>query len=190
MDEVREREPELTLDEQAMLGLFVEANGMERGESEPIVIDGKKWRVRATTMRQNAKMLNLDVDILHWQEKIKKTDNARTVKRLNAKIRKAYAKKAAYKLTGRWRWLIPFYFALTWRRLYNESEKVSATLNTEEAVGRNKDFFMANLGSSKRALVLSTMQVGRADSELQERRASAESMLDKDALPKKEEGGR
>ena len=183
-----EKQHELTLDEEAMLGLTIEANLMERGAGTPIVIDGKKWSIRPTSMRQNKKMLNLDYDVLFWQRELKKDGiSRRKAKRLNTKIRKAYAKKAAYKIVGQWLWLVPFYYLLTWWRIYNVSEKVSATLNTDEAIGRNKDFFIANLGSSKRTLVLSTMQVGNVVSQMQERKASAESMLDEDASPKKEE---
>ena len=99
-----------------------------------------------------------------------------------AKIRKAYAKKAAHRVLGKRLWLIPGMFAWMWRRIYNESEKVSATLNSEEAIGENKNFYLANLGSSKR--------VGEAVKQLQERKESATSMLDEDASPKKEEGSK
>lgn len=188
MAEETEKQPELTVDEQAMLGLLVEANALQRGVGENIVIDGKVWHIRPTSQRQNLKMLNLDFDIRYWQNELKEESvSRRKAKRLNAKIRKAYAKKAAHKVLGKRLWLIPGAFFYMWRRIYNESEKVSATLNSEEAIGENKNFYLANLGSSKRALVLSTMQVGEAVRQLQERKASAESMLDEDASPKKEE---
>ncbi len=187
-EESKEEMPELTMDEQAMLGLLVEANAIQRGKSERVVIDGKVWHIRPTSQKQNLKMLNLDFDIRSWQNELKAENmSRRKAKRLNTKIRKAYAKKAAHKILGKRLWLIPFAFALTWRRIYNESEKVSATINSDEAIGENKNFYLANLGSSKRALVLSTMQVGEAVKQLQERKASAESMLDEDASPKKEE---
>lgn len=184
-----EKEPELTLDEQAMLGLLAEANALQRGKSQKIAIDGKVWPIRPTSQRQNLKMLNLDFDILYWQNELKDEKiSRRKAKRLNTKIRKAYAKKAAYKVLGKRLWFIPFAFALTWRRIYNASEQVSATLNSEEAMmSANQGFYLANLGSSKRALVLSTMQVGNAVKQMQERKASAENMLDEDALPKKKE---
>ncbi len=179
----------MTLDEQAMLSMLAEANALQRGKGQKIVIDGKVWHIRPTSQRQNLKMLNHDYDILYWQNELKDENvSRRKAKRLNAKIRKAYAKKAAHKVLGMWLWLIPFAFALTWRRIYNASEQVSATLNSEEAMmSENQGFYLANLGSSRRALVLSTMQVGKAVEQLQERKASAESMLDEDALPKKEE---
>lgn len=181
----------LALDEQAMLSLLVEANALQRGSVGYIEIDGRRWPLRPTSQRQNLKMLNLDFDILYWQNELKGEGvGVRRAKRLNSKIRKAYARKAAYKVVGRWLWLIPFYYALTWRRIYNSTEKVSATLNSEESIEPNKDFYLANLGSSRRALVLSTMQVGSAVKQQQERKASAENMLDKDALPKKEEDNR
>lgn len=187
MAEETEKTPELTLDEQAMFSLLVEANALQRGAGEKIVIDGMAWHMRPTSQRQNLKMLNLDFDIRYWQNELKEDSiGRRKAKRLNAKIRKAYAKKAAHKILGKRLWLIPGLFPYMWRRIYNESEKVSATLNSEEAIGENKNFYLANLGSSKRALVLSTMQVGEAVKQLQERKASAENMLDEDASPKKE----
>lgn len=142
MAEKTENASELTLDEQAMFSLAVEANLIQRNVGEPVIIDGKVWYVRKTSMRQNQKMLNLDFDIFFWQKRLK-ADNIgrREAKRLNTKIRKAYAKKAAYKIVGYRLWWIPFFYALTWWRIYNASEKVSSTLNTEEAIGRNRDFF-------------------------------------------------
>lgn len=189
--EDEKKEPELSLDEQAMLGLLVEANALQRGVGGNLEIDGKIWHLRPTSQRQNLKMLNLDYDILYWQGELKADGiSRRKAKRLNANIRRAYAKKAAHKVLGKHLWLVPFAFAYMWRRIYNTSEKVSATINSEEAIGGNKDFYLANLGSSRRALVLSTMQVGNAVKQLQERKASAESLLDEDALPKKEAGNR
>ncbi|MBD5367250.1 MAG: hypothetical protein HDR82_09700 [Bacteroides sp.] len=188
-DTEKRAEPEMTLDEQAMLSLLAEANALQRGKGQKIVIDGKVWHVRPTSQRQNLKMLNLDYDVLYWQNELKAEGiSRRKAKRLNARIRKAYAKKAAYRVLGRWRWLIPFAFALTWRRIYNASEQVSGTINSEEALmSENQVFYLANLGSSKQALGRSTIQVGNAVKQMQERKASAESMLDEDALPKREE---
>ena len=127
--------------------------------------------------------------MLYWQNELKGEGvSRRKAKRLNAKIRKAYAKKAAHKILGKWLWLIPFAFALAWRRIYNASEQVSATINSEEALmSENQVFYLANLGSSQQALGRSTIQVGNAVKQMQERKLSAESMLDEDALPKKEE---
>ena len=179
----------MPLDEQAMLSLLAEANALQRGKGQKIVIDGKVWNVRPTSQRQNLKMLNLDYDVLYWQNELKSEGiSRRKAKRLNAKIRKAYAKKAAHKVLGKWLWLIPFAFALTWRRIYNASEQVSATINSEEALmSENQVFYLANLGSSKQALGRSMIQVGNSDKQKQERKASAESMLDEDASPKKAE---
>ena len=182
------KELDMPLDEQAMLSLLVEANALQRGKGQKIVIDGKVWHVRPTSQRQNLKMLNLDYDVLYWQNELKSEDiSRRKAKKLNTKIRKAYAKKAAHKVLGKWLWVIPFAFAFMWRRIYNASEQVSATLNSEEALmSENQVFYLANLGSSKQVLARSITQVGNAVKQMQERKASAESMLDEDALPKKE----
>lgn len=179
----------MRLDENAMLALLAEANALQRGKGREVVIDGRKWRVRQTSQRQNLKMLNLDYDVLYWQKELKREGvSRRRAKRLNARIRKAYAKKAAYKVLGMWLWFIPFAFALTWRRIYNASEQVSATLNSEEAMmSANQVFYLANLGSSKQALSRSIAQVGNAQEQKIQRMESAESMVYEDGLPGRED---
>lgn len=179
----------MPLDEQAMLSLLAEANALQRGKGQKIVIDGKVWHVRPTSQRQNLRMLNLDYDVLYWQNELKSEGiSRRKAKRLNTKIRKAYAKKAAHKVLGKWLWFIPFAFALTWRRIYNASEQVSATLNSEEALmSKNQVFYLANLGSSKQALARSITQVGNVQEQKTQRMESAESMVKEDGLPKAED---
>lgn len=182
------KELDLTLDEAAQMQLLAEANAIERGGiADVIVIDSKPWRIRPTSMRQNLKMQNLDYDVMFWQRQLKEAKNARQAKRMNAKIRKAYAKKAAHKVLGKRLWLVPFIYAIMWRRIYNASEKVSATINSTETVGENKVFSLANLGSSKQTLALSMMQVGEAVKERTQRGESAENMVEQDGLPKKED---
>mgnify|MGYP005608231851 FL=1 len=77
---------------------------------------------------------------------------------LNKKIREAYAKKAAHKVLGMVLIWVPFLYSIMWRIIYHSSEKVSATINSTEVIGENKVFFLANLGTSKQALALSTSQ--------------------------------
>lgn len=177
----------LTMDEEAQMQLLVEANVTQRGFASKLPIDGKVWHIRSTSQKQNVLMQNYDYDVLHWQNKIKESNNVRLIKRLNKKIRKAYAKKAAHKVLGKRLWLIPFVFAYMWRRIYNESEKVSATINSTETIGENKVFYLANLGSSKQALALSMTNVGDAVKQRIQRGESAESLVEQDGLPKKEE---
>ena len=78
-------------------------------------------------------------------------------------------------------------YTVMWRRIYHSSEAVSATINATEAIGENKVFYLANLGSSKQALVLSMNQVGEAVRQSLQRGESAVSMAEADGLPKKED---
>ena len=187
--EEENKELDMPLDEQAMLSLLAEANALQRGKGNKIIIDGKVWHIRKTTMKQGEKMLNLDYDVLYWQNELKSEGiSRRKAKKLNTKIRKTYAKKAAYKIVGKWLRLIPFFYTLAWWRIYNESEKVSATLNSEEAImSENQVFYLANLGSSKRVLANSITQVGNAQEQRTKRMESAENMVKKDGLPKRED---
>lgn len=174
-----------TMDEEAMIKLLSEAELVRKSEGMTLLIDGRKWRVRTTSQAQNSIMSGIDYDVMYWQRMLKETQSAKEAKRLNAKIRKAYARKAAHKVLGRkLRW-IPFLYSVMWRRIYHSSEKVSATINATEVIGENKVFFLANLGSSKQALALSMNQVGEAVEQRMKRGESAESMVEEDGLPKK-----
>ena len=175
------------MDEEAIERLLTEAQFVRRGRNILVTIDGKTWHIRPTSQAQNQKMADMDFDVMYWQRQLKEAQGAKTAKRLNAKIRKAYAKKAAHKVLGMWLRWVPFLYAIMWRRIYNNSEAVSATINATEAIGENKVFYLANLGSSKQALVLSMNQVGEAIEQRTKRGESAESMVEKDALPKKED---
>lgn len=173
------------MDDKAMIKLLSEADLVRKSSGMTLTIDGSVWHIRATSMAQNDIMLGLDYDVLHWQEKLKGTKTSKQAKRLNKNIRKAYAKKAAHKVLGKFfRW-IPFAYSYMWRRIYNSSEKVSATINATEAIGENKVFYLANLGSSKQALVLSMNQVGEAVGQRIKRGESAENMAEQDGLEKK-----
>ena len=180
-------ETKFSMDEEAIERLLTEAQFVRRGRNILVTIDGKTWHIRPTSQAQNQKMADMDFDVMYWQRQLKEAQDAKTAKRLNAKIRKAYAKKAAHKVLGMWLRWVPFLYAIMWRRIYNSSEAVSATINATEAIGENKVFYLANLGSSKQALVLSMNQVGEGIEQRTKRGESAESMVKKDALPKKED---
>lgn len=175
------------MDEEAIERLLTEAQFVRRGRNILVTIDGKAWHIRPTSQAQNQIMADMDFDVMYWQRQLKEAQTAKTAKRLNAKIRKAYAKKAAHKVLGIWLRWVPLLYAIMWRRIYNSSEAVSATINATEAIGENKVFYFANLGSSKQALVPSMMQVGEAIEQRTKRGESAESMVRKDALQKKED---
>lgn len=186
-EKTKQDELNLTLDEETMARLVFEAGAIsENGTlADRLVINGKVWRLRRMSMLQLEKSLRWDNRIKEWQNRQKEAKTARQVNRLNSKIQKAYAKKAAHKVLGMWLYLVPFLFALTWRRLYNADAKVVPTINSTEAFAESKVFYLANLGSSKQALVPSMMQVGEAMEQRTKRGESAESMVRKDGSAKK-----
>lgn len=177
----------LGADEQAQLELLQSAKIARRGATLTVSISGKTWKVRSTSMWQNQKMSDMDLDVMYWQRQLKDETDVKRAKRLNSKIRKAYAKKAAHKVLGRRLVLLPLLYGYMWRKIYHASEAVSATINSTEALGENKVFYLANLGSSKQALVLSMRQVGDSVKQLTQRMESAESMVEADGLPTKGE---
>ena len=153
--------------------------------ADRLIINGKVWRLRRMSSLQLEKSVRWDNRIREWQNKQKEAKTAKEVNRLNSKIQKAYAKKAAHKVLGKLLYMIPGLFALTWRILYHADAKVIPTINSTEAFAENKYFYLANLGSSKQALALSTTNVGEAVEQRTRRMESAESMVVQDGLPKK-----
>lgn len=176
---------EMSMDEQAMAQLLAEADAVRRGRGVAVTIDGRAWRIRPVSMAQMERMQWLDYDVWYMQQRLKGGVTRREARRLNRRIRQAYAKKAAHRVLGRRLWLLPGLYALTWRRLYRESEKVSATINCMCMADGTRDFYLANLGTSKQALALSMMQVGASLEERKERGASAREMLRADASAEK-----
>lgn len=187
MAEEKQDELNLTLDEEAMAKLVIEAGAISANGTlaDRLIINGKVWKLRRMSTLQLEKSLRWDNRIKEWQNRQKEAKTAKQVNQLNSKIQKAYAKKAAHKVLGQWLYLVPFLFALTWRRLYNADAKVIPTINSTEAFAESKVFYLANLGSSKQALVPSMMQVGEAIEQRTKRGESAESMVRKDGSAKK-----
>lgn len=179
--------PELSIDEEAQMRLLVEANAIQRGTlADSLEIGGKIWRLRPMAEKQLEKMENLDYDVMYWQNAQKDAKSVRVIKRLNKKIHKAFAKKAAHKVLGKRLWLVPFLFPYMWRRLYHCDVRVVATINATEIASENKVFSLANWGSSKQVLVRSMALVGETVKQRMQRTESAESMVVMDNLPKKE----
>lgn len=179
--------PELSIDEEAQMRLLVEANAIQRGKlNEYLEIGGKVWRLRPMAEKQLEKIENIGYDVMAWQNAQKEAKSAREIKRLNKKIHKAFAKKAAHKILGRRLWLVPFLFPYMWRRLYHCSAKVIATINATEIASEDKVFSLANWGSLKQVFVRSMALVGESVKQRTQRMESAESMVVQDGLPKKE----
>lgn len=176
------------LSEQQMLDMVFGAKGIERGEPTYIEVRGKKWKLRPVSQRQMAKISNLAFEMLYLQRKAKEELTLRQMKRINEKMRQIPAKQAAHYVLGRWLWVVPFLWSITWRRIYNSVEDVSSLINTTKTLmGKEKDFYIANLEVQKVLLALSMRQVGEAAKQKREREESAEGMLEQDASPKKEE---
>lgn len=170
----------LSLDEQAMLELAVKANAVKRGLKTVITAAGKQWTLRPMSLKQAERISNIDFDIKYWQSQFQAPLSRRKAKRLNSRIRRAYARRAAARWLGRW-WFVPGVAWLGWHYLYLQSEEVSATINTIGEIGGEANFYSANLGCSKHQLVRSTMQVGDVYEDLQKRKQSADAMTEEDA---------
>lgn len=170
-----------------MLDMLTGADKIRRGMPDRMPICGRIWRLRPINMKQGERISGLAFDALYLQKEAKKEGiGRRKAKRINRKIRQLGAKQAAHHVLGRRLYMIPFAYAITWRWIYHREEEVSATINTARNLyGKDKDFFIANLENLKLQLALSMRQVGEAVKQMQNRKESAEGMLDEDASPKK-----
>lgn len=187
-DNKNPKETQNPLSEQQMLDMVFGAKGIERSEPTFIEVRGKKKKLRPVSMWQMKLISNMAYEMLYLQRKAKEKLSLRQMKRINSKLRQIPAKQAAHYVLGRWLWVIPFLWSITWRRIYNNTEEVSAMINTTKTLmGKEKDFYIANLEVQKVLLALSMRQVGEAAVQKREREESAEGMLEQDALPKKEE---
>lgn len=167
--------------------MSVKANEINRGFSKSIAILGKEYSLRTISTHIAVRITNLSYDALYLERQAKKEGvSLADAKRINTKIRQIPAKIAAYYNLGRWAY-IPFVHAIWWRILFNRSEEVSARINAEATLRDEGNFFLANSEVIKRLLVLSMIPVGESVKQMLERKESAESMLDEDASPKKEE---
>lgn len=189
---MEERIQNENLSEAEWLKLSQEANKIQRGVPRSIPICGKTWKLRPISMKQGLEISNLAFEATYIQEEASKEDiSKRKLLKLNRKLRQLAAKQAAHYVLGRKLWKIPFVYSYMWRKIFNNPEEVSATINSTVTVGGNdKDFYIANLENLKFQLVLSMRQVGEAVKQMQERKESTENMLEEDALPKKEEGSK
>ena len=172
-----------------MLRLAREANAVSRKIGTSVDILGKTWKLRPIHMKQGKMISDLSFDAVAIQEEVQKEGlSARKMKRLNGRLRRLGAKMAAHYVVGYKRLWWPFYYAYMWRKIYNQPEEVSATINLHKnADGQERNFYLANLECLKLQLVLSMRQVGEAAEEMRKRKESADFMLDEDALPKKAE---
>lgn len=173
-----------TIDEQ--IKLRENAEIIMRREPLKVAIGGKVYTLHPISNMVDAKVGKLAYDALFYEKELKKENiGQRKSKRLYVKMRQISAKMAAYYKLGRYAH-IPFLHSVYWRVLWHRSEEVSATINAQTATGANKDFFLANSEVIKYLLALSMRGVGEGVKQMLERKESAESMLDEDALPKKE----
>lgn len=175
------------MDVQEQMDMALQADEIKRHKANRISIQGKEYTLRPITNKIDAIIAGYAFDALRWERELHAENcSARRMKKLNYKIRQIPAKIAAYYKLGKLSHFIPGLWSYTWRKLFNKSEEISATINSVGATGENKDFFSANLEVLKYLLALSMRQVGESVKQKLEREESATAMLDKDASPKRE----
>lgn len=159
---------------------------IQSGAPCKIEVDGRVYNVRQISQKVAYKISCLEKEIFMLEDEAKQAITLSRAKAIEKKTYTLHSKTAAYYLLGNWALFVPFLWAITWRWLFYKTNEVTFGINDAGANHKDINFFLANWQLTKARLALSTMLVGNGISQQQERMASAESMLEEDALPKKE----
>jgi hypothetical protein len=123
----------------------------------------------------------------YWcEQQAKQPITLRKAKKLARKLNTLHAKTAAIYLLGR-KALIPFVFAIRWRRLMLGYDDTVSAINFAGYKGDDQvNFFSTNWEVTKLQLARSINLIGVGLKDLEERMRSARKQAEEDATPKKE----
>lgn len=175
------------MDNKTLEELLVGADKVQSGAPCTIEVQGKKYKVKQISQKAELKIRNLEKEVLLLEREAKGEITLKRAKQIDKKMYTLHSKTAAYYLLGNWALFVPFLWAITWRRLFRKTNEVTFKINDAGANNKDVNFLLANWQVTKARLALSTMLVGNGIKQYQERMESAESMLEEDALPKKED---
>lgn len=178
------------VEENDILSMLEKEKEIRTGAPCAIVVQDKVYNVKQISNTVRRRIADLEKEALFLEREAKGEISLRKAKRIDRKIRTLHSKTAAYYLLGNKAIFIPFLFAIKWRVLDLRDSEHTFRINQAGANNKGLDFFLADWQITKAELALSTKLVGEGIKEYQERMESAESMLEKDALPKKAEDGR
>lgn len=160
---------------------------VQSGAPCEIEVQGRRFKVKQITQKVGLKISNLEKEVLVLEREAKGVITLKRAKAIDKKMYTLHSKTAAYYLLGNWALFVPFLWALTWRWLFRKTNEVTFKINDAGANNKDVNFLLANWQVTKVRLALSTMLVGNGIKQYQERMESAESMLEEDASPKKED---
>lgn len=177
-----------SIDEQ--INMLVDERAVRSGAPCTVVVGSKVYHVKDVPNIIKRKIYDLELEALILENEAKKETTLKRARKIANKLRTLHSKTAAYYLLGLKALFVPFLFAVYWRILDCRTSEHTLRINAAGAQGESVNFFYANWQITKVQLALSTKLVGEGIKAYQERVESAESMLEKDALPKKEEEGK
>ena len=167
-------------EENDILSMLEKEKEIRTGAPCAIVVQDKVYNVKQISNTVRRRIADLEKDALFLEREAKGEISLRKAKRIDKKIRTLHSKTAAYYLLGNKAICI----------LDLRDSEHTFRINQAGANNKGLDFFLADWQITKAELALSTRLVGEGIKEYQERMESAESMLEKDALPKRAEDGK
>lgn len=155
-----------------------------------IAVDGKKYTVRQISKKVRERIHTLELEAYALSGKQKEAMPLRKAKKIQRKLDRLHAKTAAYYLLGNKALLVPFLFAVKWRKLMLRSEEHVATINNAALNDEEVGFYLANWENTKHQLALSMKPIGDGVRETLKRWRAAEAQVAEDATKKKTEGSK
>ena len=151
-----------------------------------IEANGRTYKVKQFGTWVRTKVYNLALEAKFIEKQTEEAMSLKKAQKLNRRLRAIPAKQAAYLLLGNWARIKPL-FAIKWRLLEARTSEETFAINNAGLNDEDLGFFLLGFKIIKDQLAVFTKMVGESEKQKQKRQESAESMLDEDALPKKEE---
>jgi hypothetical protein len=147
---------------------------------------GKVYKVKQLRKFARSKIDRLNREAYWCEQRAKQPISLKEAKRISRRLYTLHAKTAAVYLLGL-KMLIPFAYALRWRRLMLGYDEVVAKINAAGASGDAQvNFSYANWEYTKAQLAHSTNLIGSGLEEMQKRMESARKQAEADAIKKKQ----
>lgn len=152
-----------------------------------VVVDGKTYAVRQIGKWVRKRIHALELEAYQLSGKQKEAMPLKEAKKIQDKLDTLHAKTAAYYLLNNKAILMPWLFALTWRRLMMRTEEHSFQINNAAVNDEEVGFSSANWDITKLQLALSMRPVGDGVRQTLKRWESASEQTEEDVTKEKED---
>lgn len=178
------------LSDEELSRLVAAKEHVREGLPRVIEVDGHKYKVLQISKGVRSRIHALELEAYALSGKQKEPMPVREARKIQRRLDTIHAKTAAYYLLGNKAVLMPWLFALTWRRLMRRSEEHCAMINSAAVNDEEVGFSLANWDITRQQLALSMRPIGEGVRQMLKRWESAEVQAMEDAMKKKNQDSR